>query len=323
MKNRLVYPVTASICIVLLSADYVLAGQRIKVQIESSYDKSVQPSYVILPDHFRPNGNPVALVVSLHSWSADLEQRNSALEAEANRLGWIYLFPNFRGRNDQPEACGSEAAQQDILDAIAWCRRSYPIDEKRIYVTGNSGGGHMTMLMAARHPELFAAASAWVGISDLRDWYVTQNEKGSRYAGEIVSSCGGRPGDSPRVDRQYRNRSPITYLHRATTIPLDIAAGVHDGHQGSVPVRHSLNAFNAIAASNQTDQITQDEIEQISRVNGRLEQPQSTDQGTDPDFGRDYYLRRISGKARITIFEGGHEGIAKAAVMWLEAHRKE
>ena len=64
--------------------------------------------------------------------------------------------------------------------------------------------------------------------------------------------------------------------------------------------------------------ISEDEIKQLSRKNGRLKKPLASDQVEDASFGRKIYLRRTTGAARVTIFEGGHEGIAAAAVAWSE-----
>ena len=307
--------------IAFVSCSYCWAGERTKVSIVSSDDGTQQPSYVILPDNFDPAATAVPLLVSLHSWSGDLEQRNEPLEKLAEQRGWIYLFPNFRGRNDNPAACGSELAQQDVLDAVQWAKNRYPVDESRIYLTGSSGGGHMTMLMVGRHPGLWAAASAWVGISDLADWH--KKHAGSRYGDMMEAACGGVPGSSDEVDRQYRQRSPLTHLHHSVGVPLDIAAGVHDGYTGSVPIRHSLAAFNVIATTVQGQQISQREIEQISKRAGRLEKPLPSDRVVDGSLGREIHLRRTAGKSRITIFEGGHEGIASAAIAWLARHRKQ
>ena len=243
------------LCAIVFSAS-AAAAERMKVSIRSTADGSDQPCYVILPDGFDAGGEAMPLLVSLHTWSGNLEQRNKPLEEEANRRGWIYLFPNFRGRNDNPAACGSLKAQQDILDAVAWARKKYPVDPKRIYLTGVSGGGHMTMLMVGRHPELWAAASAWVGISDLSSWH--ERHKADNYGAMLRKCCDGRPGDNPAVDEQYRARSPISHLHRAAQVPVDIAAGVHDGHTGSVPIRHSLDAFNAIAKAAGGAQVRRD-----------------------------------------------------------------
>lgn len=320
MHRSLIFRSLVTLVLIACSADLLSAGERKKVSIQSTADGSQQPCYVILPEGFDPNGKPVTLLVSLHSWSGGVEQRNASLEKEADRLGWIYLFPHFRGPNSHPDACGSLKAQQDILDAVAWAQKTYPVDEKRIYLTGSSGGGHMTMLMVGRHPDPWAAASAWVGISDLASWHV-KHAKG-RYGAMARKSCGGAPGDSPEVDAQYKARSPLTHLHRGGNVPLDIAAGVHDGHKGSVPIRQSLDAFNEIAKAVKGKTIREEEIAQLSRPNGRLEKPTKSDRVEDASFGRDIYLRRSAGKSRVTIFEGGHEGIARAAVEWLGKHAK-
>lgn len=296
------------------------AAERIKVTVSSSIDGATQPCYVILPDRYIKRQQPVPLLVSLHSWSAGVEQRNAPLEAEAARRGWIYLFPHFRGPNQHPDACGSLKAQQDILDALDWTLEKYQVDRQRIYLAGVSGGGHMTMLMAGRHPERWTAASAWVGISDLAAWH--ERHKDDRYGAMMRKSCGGAPGDSETVDQQYRARSPLSWLHRSLPVPLDIAAGVHDGHKGSVPVVHSLEAFNVIARAAGSRQIQPEEIAQISGENGRLENPTPEDRVQDASFGRAIYLRRHAGRSRVTIFEGGHEGIARATTAWLARFEK-
>lgn len=301
-------------------ADVEPLAERQLVQIPSTYDGTQQPSYVMVPRDYDPEGEPAPLLVSLHSWSADLEQRHPRLEKEALRRGWIYLFPNFRGRNDDPAACGSLAAQQDILDAVHWAQQQYHIDASRIYLTGSSGGGHMTMLMAGRHPQVWAAASAWVGISDLAAWH--ERHAADNYGQMLRDACGGEPGSSAQVDHEYQQRSPLTHLAGAAGLPLDLAAGVQDGYTGSVPIRHTLNAFNRVAEASGGQPISQQEIEQIGRPQGRLEQPRPSDLHGDPTYGRAIYLRRQAGNCRATIFEGGHERLDRAAIQWLERQRK-
>ncbi len=294
----------------------VALPKRTQVNFMSTFDRSTQTAYLSGPP--AAPGASVPLVVSLHSWSADLEQRQPELETLVAERGWFCLQPNFRGANDDPLACASQAAQQDILDAVKWTTTNYPIDSKRIYLTGDSGGGHMTMMLAAKYPTAWKAASAWVGISDLSSWHTLHHE--DRYGAMLRQVCGGAPGDSPEVDEQYRMRSPLTYLSNASTIPLDIASGIHDGHAGSVPIRHSLDAFNAIAVAVGSMLISADEIKQLSVDHGRLRMPMETDEQFDASFGRQIYLRRTAGNSRVSIFEGGHEGIAAAAMAWFDAH---
>ncbi len=294
--------------------------QRRPITFTSSIDGAEQPAWIILPENYDPAGPPAPLLVALHSWSFGMEQRHRGIEKAAQQRGWIYLFPHFRGKNNQPDACGSLKAQQDILDAVAWTREHYSIDPQRIYLTGVSGGGHMAMLMAGRHPQVWAGVSAWVGISDLESWH-EKHAKGG-YGAMLRACCGGAPGDSPEVDAQYRARSPKTWLAGAVDVPLDLGAGIHDGHTGSVPIRHTLEAFNCVARAQGLPEVSEEEMDQLSRPDGRLQKPLPSDLEPDKDFSRAIHLRRTAGKARVTIFEGGHERLDSAAIAWLSRQVK-
>ena len=78
-------------------------------------------------------------------------QDHSEWLREAVNRQWVFIEPNFRGVNDHSEACGSTLARQDVLDAIDWALELGIADRERIYLAGVSGGGHMTMMMAAFH----------------------------------------------------------------------------------------------------------------------------------------------------------------------------
>jgi dipeptidyl aminopeptidase/acylaminoacyl peptidase len=314
-----------ALCLVNLTAgalgiDSRVPGNREQIFVPSSLDGTRQPCYLILPRNFDSDAPAAPLLVSLHTWSGDVQQRDLEMENEAADRGWIYLWPHFRGPNSSAQACGSQFAQRDILDAVDWVVARYPVDRRRIYVTGASGGGHMAMLMAGLCPERWAAVSAWVGISDLAAWHGRHAR--SRYGSMLRQCCGGAPGESPEVDGEYRRRSPLTWLHHAVDVPLDLAAGIHDGHRGSVPIRHTLEAFNAVARTQGLPPVSDDEIAQLSREGGRLKDPRPADEAEDASFGRAIYLRRTAGKARVTIFEGGHERIARAAAEWLSRHAR-
>lgn len=295
--------------------------EKTRVRITSTLDGTEQPSYVWTPEI--PAGEKRPLLVRLHSWSYGYEQENADWFREAVDRGWIYLHPNFRGRNDHPEACGSKLARRDVLDAIDWAIENHAVDTERIYVCGVSGGGHMTMLMSGHHPERFAAASAWVGISDLAEWHRFHTSTGepSRYAKMITACTGGPPGMSEAVDAEYRDRSPLFHLHRVGDLPLDVNAGVKDGRTGSVPIHHSLRAFNAIARAHEATLVTDAEMEQLW-TKDRLDDPGDGENVVDPLYDRTIRLRRTAGKSRVTIFDGGHEGIAKAACEWMSRYHR-
>lgn len=270
-----------------------------------------------------PAGPPVELaplLVFLHSWSRDYTSREEALEQAALARGWYVVAPDFRGPNDDPDACGSALARQDVLDALEWVCERHPIDRDRVYLTGVSGGGHMTLLMAGRHPEPWAAASAWVPPTDLVAWH--ELHASGRYGRMIRGATGGAPGASPRVDREYVERSPVHWLAGARGIPVEISAGIRDGHEGSVPVAHTLRAFNVLARANGAAGVSEEEITSLSTPDGRLPDPQPSDRERDDALGQEIHLRRTVGRARVTIFEGGHEWVPEAALDWLARHRR-
>lgn len=292
-----------------------------EVSVISSLDGEQQPVRYWAPANAKQK--PTVLFVFLHSWSSDYKQDNSKWLKHAVQHGWIFLHPNFRGANLSPKACGSKWARQDVLDAMNWAAAEFQIDDRRVYLCGVSGGGHMAMLMAGHHPDRFSAVSAWVGISDLADWYRFHRKDGKpqRYAQMILKCFGQPPGFSKAVDDDYKDRSPLFHLHQTGDLPIDIWAGVNDGHSGSVPVSHSLKAFNRIAETRGADPVTDNEMQQLW-TNRKLDQPQPSDLATDPVLGRELLLRRTAGPARVTIFDGGHESIPAAAVDWLQQHQR-
>jgi hypothetical protein len=137
----------------------------------------------------------------------------------------------------------------------------------------------------------------------------------------IEASLGGPPGASEAVDAAYRDRSPIFHLERAGELPIDINAGVTDGKTGSVPISHSLSAFNAVARGLKAAEIPADEFRELC-THGRLSHPSANDVAEDPTYGRAIILRRTAGASRVTIFDGGHEGLPKPAVEWLSRQKR-
>ncbi len=265
-------------------------------------------------------GKRFPLVVFLHTWSGSYEMEEPAWVELARQRNWSLIQPDYRGPNVRPEACGSDLAQQDILDAVEWGKGELSASAERVFLMGVSGGGHMAMLMAARHPKMWKAVSEWVGISDLRQWYFEHLRDGEpeSYAQYIMACVGGAPGTT-LADVQLGLRSPLGQLAAAKDVPIDFNAGIHDGHTGSVPIHHSLDAFNEIAAAVGAAAVTAREIQQLgSRTN--LAQPLDSDRVEDAVYGRKIHFRRYAGKSRVTIFEGGHEGLPAAAFDWFDRH---
>lgn len=285
------------------------------IEIPSSYDGAMQHMRVL-----RAQGRQRPLLVALHTWSYDytMESQVEYFRRCAGR-DWNCVYPDYRGPSNNPMAGGSEAALRDILDAVEWAGDNMSIDHRRIFLCGESGGGHMALLCAAKSPSTWTAVSAWASISDLSRWHEETAARRLKYTAEIEAVCGGAPDASSAVNAEYTNRSPLFTLWRAHIIPMDINAGIHDGHTGSVPIGHSIRAFNAVvkAAGKSSDAIPEETIE-FMEAEERAQSQYRPEPSFDPDYSREIHLRRVSGLARLTIFEGTHEIIHDAAFAWFD-----
>jgi acetyl esterase/lipase len=288
-----------------------------KIKYMSPADSTPQPALFYTPTIRKP----VPLLVALHTWSGNYVQRMSVPYAQwCIEKSWVFIHPNFRGPNRTPQATGSEMVVADILGAVDYAKAHANVDSSRIYLIGASGGGYTSLLMAGRAPDVWAGVSAWVPITDLRDWYFECRRLKCDHADDIAKSCGGPPGTSPAIALEYKKRSPGTYLRKAVNVPLDINAGIRDGHHsGGVPISHSLRAFNHVAS--EKDRISEEDIEYFAE---KAQVPPHLKRDlADPSYGKKPPLfRRTSGNARITIFDGGHEIIYEAALTWLTEQKR-
>jgi pimeloyl-ACP methyl ester carboxylesterase len=291
-------------------------GQGVDVcTVLSSIDGTEQKALFYVPPVTSSGSGsaPVPLLVALHTWSGNYSQCTACPIAE----NWAMIAPDFRGPNIRPESCASALAVQDVLDAVAYARANANIDTSRIYLHGASGGGHMALMMAAKAPQLWAGVSAWVPISDLAAWRIADF-----YSSQMDAVCGGAPG-TPETDAEYAARSPIHFLPAARGLPIDISAGIHDGHQGSVPISQSLTAFNILAEANGFPgaRIPAADIESMTR-DEKVPPSLAGEAQADPERSRAILFRRVAGPARITLFEGAHEAEIAASWKWLGRQRK-
>ncbi len=277
----------------------------------SKADNTLQPMYFYAPEE----DTPAPLLVYLHPWSTDYRRDDGSAYAQwCVENNWAVIIPDFRGPNFRPEACGSELVVADINSAVDYALENASIDSHRIYLAGVSGGGYASLLMAGRRP-IWAGVSAWVPIYDLKDWHKHCKSKGYGYTVQIENVCGGIPGTSPEVDEQYKLRSACTWLPKAKNVTIEISGGIHDV---TIPVSHTLRAFNALAKDD--DCISQDDIEYIDKEKKLPKHLKM--EIKDRYYENKALFRRSSNNARVTIFDGGHEIIIEAALEFLSKSEK-
>ncbi len=318
---------TALVCCLLLAPTAV--GQVPKgwpagveaVEVARGDGEALQPALWWASAAAREDdAEPVPLVVALHTWSGDWRQTDPGAKAARACIerGWAFVHPDFGGPNRTPAACGSARMVHDVLDAVAFVQAKACIDPEAIFLFGGSGGGHAALLMAARSPERWAGVSAWVPIVDLAQWHRECRERPrfGKYADDLEKVCGGAPGSEVEVDGEYARRSPLPILARARELRIDLHAGVRDGHEGSVPIRHVLQAFDALASEEQ--RVGEELRERLTAAGAVPEELVDTELSADGYGTKRPLWRRTSGNARVTLFDGGHEILVDVAFAWFD-----
>lgn len=213
-----------------------------EISVPSSLDGSLEPSLLWLPP-----GEVKALVVGLHTWSADRFNQRAGMLPYCKERGWALLLPEFRGPNldtnpRAQEAGGSDVARRDIIDATRYILKHHLSQHQEkplpLFLLGGSGGAHMSLMVAAREDFQWTAISSWCPITSLVDWH----RENPNYAPHIAAICGGTPAE-PHTAGQYQSRSPLCFAEALSKCTLQLAHGRHDA---SVPYTHGWKMAQAI-----------------------------------------------------------------------------
>jgi predicted esterase len=130
----------------------------------SDVDGTLQPYAVRIPAGYDPHeGKKYGLIVFLHGSASD--ETSLAGHGYVGTGEFIELAPRGRGPSN---GFSRDHAQEDIEEAIAAVRASYPVDEKRIILTGFSMGGYGVYRTYYQHPERYRALAVFSGLPALR-----------------------------------------------------------------------------------------------------------------------------------------------------------
>ena len=187
-------------------------GRKIQAWLQKPADFDDHKKYPLI---LNIHGGPHAA----YGWVFDHE-----FQAAAGR-GYLVLYPNPRGSTSYGQEFGNiiqyHYPGDDYLDLMAGLdtllKRGY-VDEKRLGVTGGSGGGLLTDWTVG-HTHRFGAAVSQRDISDWASWW---------YSADLVlfrpSWFRHPPFEDPT---EYAQRSPITYVQEITT-PIMFVLGDED-----------------------------------------------------------------------------------------------
>lgn len=187
-------------------------------------------------------GKKYPLVISVHGGpsAACTSHWDTTYAAPESMMGYFVLCPNPRGSHVLGEAFTEMNVKdfgggdyRDIMASIDAMAKQYPIDARRVGITGHSYGGYMTM-WAETQTHRVAAAIAGAGLSDWLSYY------GLNDIDEwMIPFFGASVYDDPAV---YAKSDPIDFVKQVKT-PTLILVGDRDGE---VPMEQSVEWWHAL-----------------------------------------------------------------------------
>jgi len=216
---------------VLLAAEYGSIDPALFVGHEyvryPSFDGLEIPAVLYKPRQI-PKGARLPAIVIVHGGPTAQFFRNFNPYAQfLTDRGFVLLMPNVRGSTGYGvqfrDMNLKDWAGGDLEDVAAGAEylKSLPyVDPARIGIYGGSYGGYMTFIATVKKPDLWKAAVAWVGISDLHRLYETSMPHFKYYLSQMM----GHPEQDADL---WRDRSAIHFMENLKA-RLFIVHGVND-----------------------------------------------------------------------------------------------
>jgi dipeptidyl aminopeptidase/acylaminoacyl peptidase len=188
-------------------------------------------------------GEKFPMVVDIHggpSGAVTPVWPEETLLAALSSRGYFVLLPNPRGSYGQGEAFTAANVRdfgggdlRDILAGVDAVIARFPVDGKRLGVTGWSYGGYMTMWTVTQTTR-FRAAVAGAGIANWQSYY-GQNSIDQW----MIPFFGASVYDDPAV---YEKSSPIKFIKQVKT-PTLVVVGERDAE---CPAPQSMEFWHAL-----------------------------------------------------------------------------
>lgn len=122
---------------------------------------------------FAPGGitSPAPLVVAMHGCTQSASVYvDAGWNPIATANGFFVVYPQTTANEncflwyDTGNDVRGEGQAESIAQMVSYMKANYPIDAKRVFVTGLSAGAAMTEVMAATYPDVFSAGAVMSGL---------------------------------------------------------------------------------------------------------------------------------------------------------------
>ena len=229
----------------LLAARSAGAQSTRGITMEEGLVYGVDQGSALLADVAYPSGSalkPAIIYVHGGSWRGGSRNGNGNLDvAQWAGFGFFAMTIDYRLVLATP----APAPYQDLLTAIRWVQAhaaEYGIDPDRVYLIGNSAGGHLVSLAATLGDGPFPRTGGWdTARSDVRAVIAVSGayDVNTLSWGDLWTPQSGDPVDARRL------ASPVHHLG-PNTKPMLL---IHSNDDQAVPVEQALNMVGELHAA--------------------------------------------------------------------------
>ncbi|NQT11749.1 MAG: acetylxylan esterase [Planctomycetes bacterium] len=148
-------------------------GGRVELLRSTSWPGVSGTALLYRPDKAPPGPLPLVVLCCGHGKGGKLAAGYQRMARHVCRRGAMVLCPDNLGQGERepmghrkcvkPFACGSSVQGLIVMETlgwVAWARAQSQVDPKRLAAIGNSGGGTLTVFLAALCPELAVLSSS-------------------------------------------------------------------------------------------------------------------------------------------------------------------
>ena len=225
------------------TAQVAAGGKKAKINVQEDVVYGRTQGAGLLADIAYPEGNgPFPVILSVHGgrWFRESKTTHSAINVRQwAGFGFFAMSIDYRLIGCTP----APACYQDTLCAIRWLHAhadKYPIDRRRLFLIGQSAGGHLVSLAATLGEGPFKRTGGWEDrphdfrgvISVSAPYELTKLDWGNGWT---------PAGQDPVAARQLA--SPINHV-RDKMKPILI---IHSDDDPSVPVQQALDVVQVLA----------------------------------------------------------------------------
>lgn len=226
--------------LLLTLASEASAGQKIVFHEDVVYGR-VQGAGLLCDVAYPEGKGPFPVILSVHGgrWFRETKNTHSAIKVrDWAAFGYVALSIDYRLIGCTP----APACYQDVLCAIRWLHANphkYPLDKSRIFLIGQSAGGHLVSLAATLGDGPFKRTGGWedqphdfrAALCIAAPYELTKLDWGSGWT---------PAGEDPVAARLLA--SPIQHVS-AKMKPMLI---IHSDDDKSVPIQQALDMVAAL-----------------------------------------------------------------------------